>query len=126
MKALPTHRNQKFKKSFLMMPTTTPVIQEGSARMRSRSGSISSCSESLSGRRRGDATVVTSNVKFQRIIEDMAVTEEEMKEFLEREGGLQALKNSMKSSGIVTNSSVLQGIHFFVRECNLRIAADRI
>ena len=64
-------------------------------------------------------------LQLQRIIDDMAVTEDDMKNLLEQDGGLEALKMALKNSGVVTTSSVIQGLHFFVRECTVDPLVDR-
>ena len=61
----------------------------------------------------------TTNQRFQRIIDVMSVSEDDMKDLLELEGGLETLKKALKSSGVVTHSSIQQGIHFYVKECSV-------
>lgn len=115
-RAPPSRRN-----SFLSLPTGS----NNSLLSVSMSGSISAHHRSPSPSRNSTRRSVTSNEKFQRIIEDMAVTEEAMRDFLNQEGGLQSIKQSLKDCGVVTNSSILQGIHFVVRDCKLP-SVDRI
>ena len=49
-------------------------------------------------------------------MEALSVSESDLKELLDQEGGLDALKQSLKSRGAVTNTLVKQGIHFYVKD----------
>ena len=59
-------------------------------------------------------------------MEALSVTEAEMHELLETEGGLDALKQSLKSRGAVTNNLIKQGIHVYMAEnrANLNSSMD--
>lgn len=73
------------------------------------------------GRKRTDREVrarnavrVTNDDRLQRIVDEVAVTEDRMRAFLEQEGQLDAIKAYFRKGGAITNSSYREGIHFYV------------
>ncbi|CAB9497920.1 expressed unknown protein [Seminavis robusta] len=111
----PASRRQSFRMSqrFLL------GITLGGSSGHSNSTRMSASTRSSSCRSR------TSTVdKFRSAVRALSVSEEDMREFLEQEGNLEALKRSLKNRGIVTNALIQQGIFLYFRECQCLDSTD--
>lgn len=66
----------------------------------------------------------TAPLRFHRAMEALSVSEADVHELLESEGGFQALQQSLKRSGAVTNTLIQQGIHVYVAESRVKGGMD--
>ena len=78
--------------------------------------SFSSSSSSLSLHESRSHCSVVPPDRLRCAFDALSLTEDDVKNLIDQEGGLELLKKSLRREGAVTNCLVKQGLHLYVRE----------